>query len=132
MYVPFSGIRRSVHDVVVFFVYSLRALPIPDFSITLNRGSFEAQEGSRYDPNLGYIAFGGYPPIPTVSPTVTVPWRGYTINSRGSGFFYYVRTQANLSAISLYLNELVSTKIVRLHKSTNTHSQAHLLSSRRA
>jgi hypothetical protein len=74
---------------MIIFV-TLCALSIVDFSLSINRGSFEAQEGSKYDPNLGYIAFGGFPPVPTVSPTVTVPWRGYTIKSRGSGFFYYV------------------------------------------
>lgn len=45
---------------------------IPDFSITLNRES-PSQHNSTYDPNLGYLAFGGIVPVPTTFPTVTVP-----------------------------------------------------------
>ena len=41
-----------------------------DFSVTLNRGSFAAQENS-IDPNLGYLAFGGIAPVGTTNTSVT-------------------------------------------------------------
>lgn len=52
-----------------------------DFSVALNRGSFAQQENSSYDPNLGYLAFGGIAPVPTDNTSITVPVQGYSVSS---------------------------------------------------
>ncbi|KIK51004.1 hypothetical protein GYMLUDRAFT_266014 [Collybiopsis luxurians FD-317 M1] len=67
----------------------------PYFSVALNRGSFEAENSSLYDPDLGYIAFGGIAPVPVTSTVVTVPIQGYDAStflpSNGTRvtYFYY-------------------------------------------
>jgi hypothetical protein len=60
-----------------------------DFSVALNRGTFKNQEQSTYDPNLGYVAFGGIAPVKTSSPVVTVPVQAYSISSNSSAYRYY-------------------------------------------
>ncbi|KAJ7132351.1 acid protease [Mycena epipterygia] len=64
----------------------------PFFSIALDRGS--PSENSTVDPNLGYVAFGGMPPVALDKTAVTVPVQGYSATTgEPSGtnavFFYY-------------------------------------------
>ncbi|KAF7977109.1 hypothetical protein HWV62_4709 [Athelia sp. TMB] len=63
----------------------------PYFSVALNRGSFAAQENDTYDPNLGYLAFGGIAPVKTTGSAVTVPVQGTTFSPAGTqtGYFFY-------------------------------------------
>ncbi|KAJ6447755.1 aspartic peptidase domain-containing protein [Mycena vitilis] len=49
----------------------------PFFSLALNRGVLNVN--STEDPNLGFIAFGGTPPVNLSNTTVTVPVQGYSI-----------------------------------------------------
>ncbi|KAF5368298.1 hypothetical protein D9757_010525 [Collybiopsis confluens] len=44
----------------------------PYFSVALNRGSFEAENNSLYDPNLGVIAFGGIAPVPVTTNIISI------------------------------------------------------------
>lgn len=61
-----------------------------DFSVALNRGSFKEMENSTYDPNLGYLAFGGIAPVATTNTAVTVPVQGTTFNGGSTtGYFFY-------------------------------------------
>jgi hypothetical protein len=64
----------------------------PYFSLALNRGSLsEAENNSIYDPNLGYLAFGGIAPVPVTTTSVTVPLQGYSIGngpSNGTNITY--------------------------------------------
>lgn len=56
----------------------------------MTRGSFAATENSTYDPNLGYLAFGGIAPVPTTGTAVTVPVQGTTFSTGGpKGYFFY-------------------------------------------
>jgi hypothetical protein len=48
-----------------------------DFSVAVNRGSFKTGNNSLFDPNLGFIAFGGIAPVPVTDINVTVPIQGY-------------------------------------------------------
>ncbi|KAJ7153281.1 acid protease [Mycena filopes] len=73
----------------------------PFFSIALNRGTFDQQENDPFDPNLGFLAFGGIAPVPVTNTAVTVPVEGYStttgIPSKGPGaefFFYTVNVEA--------------------------------------
>jgi len=63
----------------------------PYFSVALNRGSFAAMENSTYDPNLGYLAFGGIANVTTTGSAVTVPVQGTTFapDGNGTGYFFY-------------------------------------------
>jgi hypothetical protein len=65
----------------------------PDFSVALNRGSIKAEQNSTLDPHLGYIAFGGLPPVKTTGKSVTVPVQTYSVASstKPQYFFYTVR-----------------------------------------
>ncbi|KAF8322526.1 acid protease [Clavulina sp. PMI_390] len=62
----------------------------PYFSVALNRGSFAAQESSTYDPNLGYLAFGGVAPVATTAPTVVAPMQGLLSQHYGFQYWYYI------------------------------------------
>ncbi|KAK7045280.1 acid protease [Favolaschia claudopus] len=67
----------------------------PFFSIALDRGSFDQQENDPFDPNLGFLSFGGIAPVPVTNTAVTVPVEGYSTttgipsNAPGSEFFFY-------------------------------------------
>ncbi|KZP11138.1 acid protease [Athelia psychrophila] len=63
----------------------------PYFSVALNRGSIAAQTNESYDPNLGYLAFGGIAPVNTTDSAVTVPVQGSSISPSGNktGYFFY-------------------------------------------
>ncbi|KAJ7696929.1 acid protease [Mycena rosella] len=66
----------------------------PFFSVALDRGTFDQQENDPFDPNLGFLAFGGIAPVPVVNTAVTVPIEGYSAtgtpsNGPGSDFFFY-------------------------------------------
>jgi len=67
----------------------------PFFSIALSRGSFDQQENDPFDPNLGFLSFGGIAPVPVVNTAVTIPIEGYSAttgipnNGPGSDFFFY-------------------------------------------
>ncbi|KAJ7436815.1 acid protease [Mycena latifolia] len=49
------------------------------FSVALDRGTFEQEANDRFDPNLGFLSFGGIAPVPVVNTSVTVPIQGYSI-----------------------------------------------------
>jgi hypothetical protein len=65
------------------------------FSVALDRGTFEQQENDPFDPNLGFLSFGGIAPVPVTNTAVTVPVQGYSAttglpsNAPGSEFFFY-------------------------------------------
>jgi hypothetical protein len=62
------------------------------FSLALNRGALVVN--ATEDPNLGFIAFGGMPPVDLDKTAVTVPVQGYSAStgepsSTDAVFFYY-------------------------------------------
>ncbi|KAF7971938.1 hypothetical protein HWV62_19387 [Athelia sp. TMB] len=66
--------------------------PVPkDFSVALDRGTFAAQENSTYDPNLGYVAFGGIAPVATTGIATTIPVQttGFAPAGNFTGYFFY-------------------------------------------
>lgn len=63
--------------------------PSLDFSVALNRGSFNQEKNDSFDPKLGYLAFGGIAPVKTATPTVTVPIEGYSVSGTTSTYFFY-------------------------------------------
>jgi hypothetical protein len=75
------------HILVILFSY------FTVFSLALNRGS--PSPNSTVDPNLGFIAFGGMPPVVLDKTAVTVPVQGYSTttddpsNAKDAVFFYY-------------------------------------------
>jgi hypothetical protein len=56
--------------------------------VALNRGSFKKEEGSSYDPKLGYLAFGGIAPVKTTNTAVTVPVQRLTDSSDSSRHYF--------------------------------------------
>jgi hypothetical protein len=48
-----------------------------DFSIALDRPTFEQEKNVPFDPSLGLLAFGGIAPVPVLETEVTVPIQGY-------------------------------------------------------
>ncbi|KAI0685703.1 aspartic peptidase domain-containing protein [Cytidiella melzeri] len=59
------------------------------FSVSLNRGTFAARANSSFDPNLGFLAFGGIAPVSVTSTAVTVPIQGFAVSSGTSELFFY-------------------------------------------
>jgi hypothetical protein len=59
------------------------------FSIALDRGSFAAQENATVDPHLGYIAFGGLPPVKVTKTSSTVKVKHYTVSSSKKAEYLY-------------------------------------------
>ncbi|KAJ7495554.1 acid protease, partial [Mycena latifolia] len=54
-----------------------------DFSIALDRGSFEQEQNDAFDPNLGFLSFGGIAPVPGFSTMTTQN------GLPGSNLFFY-------------------------------------------
>ncbi|KAF8142599.1 aspartic peptidase domain-containing protein [Mycena galopus ATCC 62051] len=66
----------------------------PYFSIALDRGSFEQEQNDNFDPNLGFLSFGGIAPVPVLKNSVTVPIQGFSTTTAqtglpGSNLFFY-------------------------------------------
>ncbi|KAJ7441670.1 acid protease [Mycena galericulata] len=66
----------------------------PYFSIALDRGSFEQEKNDNFDPNLGFLSFGGIAPVPVLKNSVTVPIQGFSTTTTqsdlpGSNLFFY-------------------------------------------
>ncbi|KAF7362758.1 Acid protease [Mycena venus] len=65
------------------------------FSLAFDRASFHQEVNDPFDPNLGFLSFGGIAPVPVVNRAVTVPIQGYSAtkgipsNGPGSEFFFY-------------------------------------------
>jgi hypothetical protein len=70
------------------------------FSISIDRGTVEGLGNDPVEHNVGFLSFGGIPPVPVVNTSVTVPIQGYSadgIPSDGpdaSFFFYTVDIQS--------------------------------------
>jgi hypothetical protein len=67
-------------------------LMLKDFSIALNRGSDSAEANSTYDPNLGYLAFGGKVPessVPVTERSITVPIQTVEAQSGTASYGFY-------------------------------------------
>lgn len=60
----------------------------------MNRKSLSQQNDSTYDPNMGYLAFGGIVPVPITHPAVTVPVQGYASSSLDGATAYHFYTIA--------------------------------------
>jgi hypothetical protein len=69
------------------------------FSISLNRPTFDQGNNDPFDPNLGFLAFGGIAPVPTLKTIATVPLQGFSFSSNGMAvpsnspdaeFFWYM------------------------------------------
>ncbi|KAF7318537.1 Acid protease [Mycena chlorophos] len=69
------------------------------FSLALNRGTTAGKSSTSLDPHLGYLTFGGLPPVATVPDTsTTVPLQAFTAGGREpisgtsptpKAYFYY-------------------------------------------
>ncbi|KZP26584.1 acid protease [Athelia psychrophila] len=81
----------AIYNPVFHTAVAEKAVAHPYFSIALNRGSIAAQTNATYDPNLGYLAFGGIAPVKTTGSAVTVPVQGSTFLPAGNstGYFFY-------------------------------------------
>jgi len=90
-----SAENQLPYDPFFFSAVKEKKLKNTFFSVALDRGSFEAQENDPFDPNLGFLAFGGIAPVPVVDTAVTVPIEGYSAttgipsNAPGSDLFFY-------------------------------------------
>jgi hypothetical protein len=85
---------QLVYDPVFFTAVKEGATSKPFFSIALDRGTFAQQENDTFDPNLGFISFGGIAPVPVTNTEVTLPVQGYDVNfdptnARNKTFFFY-------------------------------------------
>ncbi|KAF8335390.1 aspartic peptidase domain-containing protein, partial [Cantharellus anzutake] len=77
---------QVIYDPLFFSAVKQSAVPHPYFSIALNRGTFSARSSPTYDPKLGYLGFGGYVPVPTTYPTVTVP---VLVDTQGTPKYFF-------------------------------------------
>jgi len=90
-----SGANQLVYDPLFVTAVKEKRVANPFFSIALDRGTFDQQENDPFDPNLGFLSFGGIAPVPVVNTAVTVPIQGYSAttgipeNGPGSEFFFY-------------------------------------------
>ncbi|KAJ6536853.1 aspartic peptidase domain-containing protein [Mycena capillaripes] len=90
-----SGANQLPYSPLFLSAVSQKKVQHPFFSIALDRGTFDQQENDPFDPNLGFLSFGGIAPVPVVNTAVTVPVQGYSAttgipsNAPGSEFFFY-------------------------------------------
>ncbi|KAF8183823.1 acid protease [Mycena galopus ATCC 62051] len=71
-----SNKNHIPYDPFFFTAVKQGAVTHPFFSLALNRGVFGAD--ATVDPNLGFLAFGGMPPVALGKTAVTVPIQGYS------------------------------------------------------
>ncbi|KAF7358391.1 Acid protease [Mycena venus] len=88
----------------------------PYFSVALDRPTFEQEKNDPFDPNLGFLAFGGIAPVPVLETEVTVPIQGYATNSANisvpsnvsdAQFFWYT---IDIDSYTFPGSEIVVTK----------------------
>ncbi|KAI0344446.1 acid protease [Trametopsis cervina] len=81
--------NNVVYNPFFFNAVEQKSVAAPYFSIALNRGTFAAETNATFDPNLGYLAFGGIAPVPVTSTAVTVPVQGFATKRNVTTLFYY-------------------------------------------
>ncbi|KAF7332948.1 Acid protease [Mycena venus] len=69
--------NRLPFDPFFFSAVKEKKVKRPFFSVALNRGTFGQESNDQFDPNLGFLSFGGIAPVPVVNTSVTVPIQGY-------------------------------------------------------
>ncbi|KAJ6449783.1 acid protease [Mycena sanguinolenta] len=87
-----SAQNQVLYDPFFFTAVKENKVDHPYFSIALNRPTPDQQEHDPYDPNLGFLSFGGIAPVPVIHNTsTTVPVQGFSSNATGPGdhFFWY-------------------------------------------
>ncbi|KAF7344192.1 Acid protease [Mycena venus] len=90
-----SGANQLPYSPLFLSAVSEKKVKNPFFSVALDRGTFDQQENDPFDPNLGFLSFGGIAPVPVTNTAVTVPVQGYSAttgipsNGPGSEFFFY-------------------------------------------
>ncbi|KAJ7865336.1 acid protease [Mycena olivaceomarginata] len=90
-----SGANQLPYNPLFLSAVSQKKVKNPFFSVALDRGTFDQQENDPFDPNLGFLSFGGIAPVPVTNTAVTVPVHGYSAttglpsNAPGSEFFFY-------------------------------------------
>ncbi|KAI0341432.1 acid protease [Trametopsis cervina] len=84
-----SGANSVPYNPFFFTAVQQKLVAAPFFSVALNRGSFAAAANSTFDPNLGFLAFGGIAPVSVTKTAVTVPVQGFTVSSGATELFFY-------------------------------------------
>ncbi|KAJ7049937.1 acid protease [Mycena amicta] len=90
-----SGANQLPYDPLFVSAVKQKRVKAPFFSVALDRGSFDQQENDPFDPNLGFLSFGGIAPVPVTATSVTIPVEGYSVvtgipsSAPGSPFFFY-------------------------------------------
>ncbi|KAJ7204554.1 aspartic peptidase domain-containing protein [Mycena haematopus] len=90
-----SAANQLPYNPLFLTAVSEKKVKNPFFSVALDRGTFDQQENDPFDPNLGFLSFGGIAPVPVVNTAVTIPVQGYSAstglpeNGHGSEFFFY-------------------------------------------
>ncbi|KAJ7351513.1 acid protease, partial [Mycena albidolilacea] len=88
---------RALYDPFFFTAVKQKKLKNSIFSVSIDRGTIEGRGNDPVEHNVGFLSFGGMPPVPVVNTSVTVPIQGYTVvNSTGipsegpdAMFFFY-------------------------------------------
>ncbi|KAJ7789057.1 aspartic peptidase domain-containing protein [Mycena olivaceomarginata] len=70
--------QRAPYDPFFFTAVKQKKLNKPIFSISIDRGTFEGLGNDPVEHNVGFLSFGGIPPVPVVNTSVTVPIQGYS------------------------------------------------------
>ncbi|KZP04844.1 acid protease [Athelia psychrophila] len=87
-----DGVNNTeFYNPVFFTAFAEKVVTNPYFSVALNRGTLAAEKNSTYDPNLGYVAFGGIAPVKTKGTATTIPVQGTVFSFAGNftGYFFY-------------------------------------------
>ncbi|KAJ6595761.1 acid protease [Mycena vulgaris] len=111
-----SGANHIAYDPFFFTAVKQSMVSNPFFSIALDRGT--PSEDTNVDPNLGYVAFGGMPPVVLDKTAVTVPVQGYSTstgepsNDNAVYFYYTVDVDAYVFHGSTKLNTSNSNTIL--------------------
>ncbi|KAJ7488920.1 aspartic peptidase domain-containing protein [Mycena latifolia] len=75
-----SRANHILYNPFFFNAVQQKKINSPLFSISLDRPTFEHQVNESFDPNLGFLAFGGPVPVSVTSTAVTVPIQRYAPN----------------------------------------------------
>ncbi|KAJ7217682.1 aspartic peptidase domain-containing protein [Mycena pura] len=103
---PFTAVKKGI-------------LKAPFFSIALNRGTFQQETQDAFDPNFGFLSFGGMPPVPVTKISTVAPIQGYDITTftpsnttNATSLFYTVDIQEFAFAGSNLTNSTFNNNVM--------------------
>ena len=82
----------------------------PVLSVALNRGTPAGEQNSSYDPNLGFLGFGGQVPVPVTNTTAVVPIQAFVVGTGASKKTEHLFYSVDIDSLEFTGSSNMSTK----------------------